>query len=80
MTCDVGTISGLVMLTELLISDTSGVTKLVGFKLLTSKDGDYLADQLINIMDENLGILNFIFLLLPPSQNFFKVSKYGMWT
>lgn len=55
ITCDIATISGLVMLTELLVSNKTGVTKLVGFKLMKSKDGEYSAKKLIEILEENLG-------------------------
>ena len=55
LTCDIGTLSGLVMLTELLVSDTTGVTKLAGFKLITSKTGAYCAEKLIEILDNTLG-------------------------
>ena len=48
------------MLTVLLVSDANGKTKLAGFKLVTSKDGAYTADQVINILTDNLGKQKFL--------------------
>ena len=67
LTLDVGTMSGLVMLTALLVSDTSGKTKLGGFKLITCKDGDVLADTLVSILTENLGKSSIVMQLLSHS-------------
>ena len=61
LTCDVATVSGSAMLTVLVSSDKTGVTKLVGFKLVTAKDGAYLAEQFVSIVKENLGTYSFSF-------------------
>ena len=55
ITCDIATVSGLVMLTALLVSDKTGDTKLAGFKLVTRKDGKTCANEVMNILTDNLG-------------------------
>ena len=55
LTCDCGTISGLVLLTVLVISDETGQVKLAGFRLIAHKDGVFLANSLYAILVDDLG-------------------------
>ena len=50
ITADIGTMQGLVLLVVLLISDTTGNTKLAGFKLVSSKSGYILANEIVDIL------------------------------